>query len=309
MGVLRYALGTIAPRLGRAAAPTIFCGTSVGAINACALAARAEADDFGVAHVDSRRRCLAARRGAPRRTGPRRDPLAPPAREHRLRPRAGGDHLRHGSRDGTHRGVRRARRRGSDSDHRCGRGMGPGAPPPPARSRLGGPSHRLSHRPRRRAHLHRRQRAPEHADRSGHPARLRPGAGDRLARQSRDSLRACLRAAGAPRAEEPVVAALPLRQGARCPASRSRRERPRQPAPREQRAAGDRPRRPRRAARRARPGRGGRRDAAGPRSVHPSLARSLPAGRRRAAPPRRTGKAERARRLSHAPDRRVGRGG
>ena len=45
MGVLRYALGTIAPRLGRAAAPTIFCGTSVGAINACALAARAEADD------------------------------------------------------------------------------------------------------------------------------------------------------------------------------------------------------------------------------------------------------------------------
>jgi NTE family protein len=54
MGVLRYALGTLAPRLGRAAAPQIFCGTSVGAINACALAARAEADDFGVAHVAAR---------------------------------------------------------------------------------------------------------------------------------------------------------------------------------------------------------------------------------------------------------------
>jgi NTE family protein len=54
MGVLRYALGTLAPRLGRAAAPTIFCGTSVGAINACALAARAEAEDFGVSHVAAR---------------------------------------------------------------------------------------------------------------------------------------------------------------------------------------------------------------------------------------------------------------
>jgi len=54
MGVLRYALGTLAPRLGRTAAPQIFCGTSVGAINACALAARAEAADFGVVHVAAR---------------------------------------------------------------------------------------------------------------------------------------------------------------------------------------------------------------------------------------------------------------
>ena len=46
-GVLRYALGKLAPRLGKAAAPSIFCGTSVGAINACALAARAELPDLG----------------------------------------------------------------------------------------------------------------------------------------------------------------------------------------------------------------------------------------------------------------------
>ena len=47
-GVLRYALGKLAPRIGRAAVPRIFCGTSVGAINACALAARAELPDQGV---------------------------------------------------------------------------------------------------------------------------------------------------------------------------------------------------------------------------------------------------------------------
>jgi NTE family protein len=46
-GVLRYALGKLAPRLGRTAIPQIFCGTSVGAINACALAARAELADLG----------------------------------------------------------------------------------------------------------------------------------------------------------------------------------------------------------------------------------------------------------------------
>src|SRR4051812_10618004 len=51
MGVLRFALGQLAPRLGRAAAPRIFCGTSVGAINACALAARAEQADFGVRDI------------------------------------------------------------------------------------------------------------------------------------------------------------------------------------------------------------------------------------------------------------------
>jgi NTE family protein len=54
MGVLRYALGKLAPKLGSAAAPRIFCGTSVGAINACALAARAELPDFGVRHVARR---------------------------------------------------------------------------------------------------------------------------------------------------------------------------------------------------------------------------------------------------------------
>ena len=47
-GVLRYALGKLAPRRGPTAAPQIFCGTSVGAINACALAARARLPDLGV---------------------------------------------------------------------------------------------------------------------------------------------------------------------------------------------------------------------------------------------------------------------
>jgi NTE family protein len=47
-GVLRYALGKLGPRIGRSALPRIFCGTSVGAINACALAARAELADLGV---------------------------------------------------------------------------------------------------------------------------------------------------------------------------------------------------------------------------------------------------------------------
>jgi NTE family protein len=47
-GVLRYALGKLAPRRGPPAIPQIFCGTSVGAINACALAARTELPDLGV---------------------------------------------------------------------------------------------------------------------------------------------------------------------------------------------------------------------------------------------------------------------
>src|SRR5437588_251397 len=47
-GVLRYALGKLAPRRGPSAIPQIYCGTSVGAINACALAARAELPDLGV---------------------------------------------------------------------------------------------------------------------------------------------------------------------------------------------------------------------------------------------------------------------
>jgi len=46
-GVLRYALGKLARRMGGSALPRIFCGTSVGAINACALAARAELPDLG----------------------------------------------------------------------------------------------------------------------------------------------------------------------------------------------------------------------------------------------------------------------
>ena len=47
-GVLRYALGKLTPRQGSSAVPRIFCGTSVGAINACALAARARLPDLGV---------------------------------------------------------------------------------------------------------------------------------------------------------------------------------------------------------------------------------------------------------------------
>src|SRR5207237_10851732 len=46
-GVLRYALGKLARRMGGSALTRIFCGTSVGAINACALAARAEMPDLG----------------------------------------------------------------------------------------------------------------------------------------------------------------------------------------------------------------------------------------------------------------------
>ncbi len=51
IGVLRYVLGKLAPRLGDSARPRIFSGTSVGAINACALAAHHEAADFGVAEL------------------------------------------------------------------------------------------------------------------------------------------------------------------------------------------------------------------------------------------------------------------
>ncbi|HXN81496.1 MAG TPA: patatin-like phospholipase family protein, partial [Myxococcales bacterium] len=38
-GVARYVLGELAGRLPPSSRPRIFCGTSVGAINACALAA------------------------------------------------------------------------------------------------------------------------------------------------------------------------------------------------------------------------------------------------------------------------------
>lgn len=58
VGVLRYVLGTLGPRLGEQARPRIFCGTSVGAINACAIAANHDAADWGVAHLADRWRAL-----------------------------------------------------------------------------------------------------------------------------------------------------------------------------------------------------------------------------------------------------------
>jgi NTE family protein len=53
-GVLKYALGKLGRRLGGSALPRIFCGTSVGAITACALAGRAELPDLGVALLAER---------------------------------------------------------------------------------------------------------------------------------------------------------------------------------------------------------------------------------------------------------------
>jgi len=58
IGVLRYVLGTLAPRLGDFARPRIFSGTSVGAINACALAAHHAAADFGIGELADRWRQL-----------------------------------------------------------------------------------------------------------------------------------------------------------------------------------------------------------------------------------------------------------
>lgn len=54
VGVLRYALGELAPQLGPRAVPRIFCGTSVGAINACAIAAGIDEPDFGVHRLRDR---------------------------------------------------------------------------------------------------------------------------------------------------------------------------------------------------------------------------------------------------------------
>ncbi|MCA1828925.1 MAG: patatin-like phospholipase family protein, partial [Myxococcales bacterium] len=54
VGVLRYILGQMTPRLGDRARPSIFCGTSVGAINACAIAAHHDAPDFAVGALASR---------------------------------------------------------------------------------------------------------------------------------------------------------------------------------------------------------------------------------------------------------------
>ena len=54
VGVLRYVLGQLAPGIGPPARPSIFCGTSVGAINACATAAGYDAPDFGIGRLAGR---------------------------------------------------------------------------------------------------------------------------------------------------------------------------------------------------------------------------------------------------------------
>jgi NTE family protein len=48
VGILKHVLGRLTPRFGERGRPSIFCGTSVGAINACAVAARYDAPDFGI---------------------------------------------------------------------------------------------------------------------------------------------------------------------------------------------------------------------------------------------------------------------
>src|SRR5438132_2931940 len=58
VGVLRYVLGKLIPRLADSARPRIFSGTSVGAINACAIAAHHEVPDFGIRHLTERWRQL-----------------------------------------------------------------------------------------------------------------------------------------------------------------------------------------------------------------------------------------------------------
>jgi len=175
MGVLRYALGTLAPRLGRAAAPDDLlrdqrrrhqCLRARRPGGGGRLRGRPRRRPLGVApaggHLPARlgrprraralagranrsgRRRLAARPRTARRPGARRDLLARPARQRRLGPGAGGDRLCDRPGDRAHRGVRRARRRGTDPHHRCRRGMGSGPPAPAARSRLGRHPRRLS---------------------------------------------------------------------------------------------------------------------------------------------------------------------
>src|SRR5436190_22646786 len=51
VGVLRYILGKLTPRLGDSARPRIFSGTSVGAINACAVASHHDLPDFAVGQL------------------------------------------------------------------------------------------------------------------------------------------------------------------------------------------------------------------------------------------------------------------
>ena len=58
VGVLKYILGKLSAGLGEQARPRIFCGTSVGAINACAIAAHHDAPDLGVELLAERWRAL-----------------------------------------------------------------------------------------------------------------------------------------------------------------------------------------------------------------------------------------------------------
>src|SRR5258708_14471140 len=58
VGVLRYILGKLAPGLGDTARPRIFCGTSVGAINACSIASHHDTDDLGASLLAERWREL-----------------------------------------------------------------------------------------------------------------------------------------------------------------------------------------------------------------------------------------------------------
>ncbi|HYS09266.1 MAG TPA: patatin-like phospholipase family protein [Myxococcales bacterium] len=58
VGVLRYVLGKLSPRLGEHARPRIFSGTSVGAINACAIAAHHDVSDFAIRALADRWRQL-----------------------------------------------------------------------------------------------------------------------------------------------------------------------------------------------------------------------------------------------------------
>jgi len=54
VGVLRYVFGELAPRIGPSALPRLFCGTSVGAINACAMAAHAKDLAAGLRRLEQR---------------------------------------------------------------------------------------------------------------------------------------------------------------------------------------------------------------------------------------------------------------
>ena len=54
LGILRHVLGTLVPQLGPEAIPRILCGTSVGAINACCLAALAAEPGMGIEMIIER---------------------------------------------------------------------------------------------------------------------------------------------------------------------------------------------------------------------------------------------------------------